>query len=82
MSEEQLDLSGYGLPIYNRVVQTVNGPVEVRWDQGSPSTPMGQLAYFIEFINLTGLWDGWLTCCPLNYTSPNASSKEEVLGTC
>ncbi|MFA6443878.1 MAG: transposase [Sterolibacterium sp.] len=42
---------------------------------------MGQLAYFIEFLNLTGLWSRWLEGCPLNYVSPNAPSKAEVLGT-
>jgi len=42
---------------------------------------MGQLAYFIEFLILTGLWAKWVESCPLYYTSPNASRKEEVLGT-
>jgi len=42
---------------------------------------MGQLAYFIEFLNLTGLWARWLESSPLMYTSGNAPSKAEVLGT-
>jgi hypothetical protein len=42
---------------------------------------MGQLAYFIEFLTLTGLWSGWQERCPLFYTSPNAPSKADVLGT-
>ncbi|MGB4228031.1 MAG: hypothetical protein WBJ68_15615 [Candidatus Dechloromonas phosphoritropha] len=42
---------------------------------------MGQLAYFIEFLNLTGLWSRWEASCPLAYTSPNAPTKAEVLGT-
>ncbi|QTD47343.1 transposase [Ottowia testudinis] len=42
---------------------------------------MGQLAYFIEFLTLTGLWSGWQSGCPLSYTSPNAPTKAEVLGT-
>ena len=28
----------------------------VRWDSESTATPMGQRAYFIEFLTLTGLW--------------------------
>jgi len=36
-------------------VQTMTGRVQVRWEMESAATPMGQLAYFIEFINLTGL---------------------------
>ena len=62
-------------------VQTMAGRVQVRWETESAATPMGQLAYFIEFLNLTGLWLRWLESCPLTYTSPNAPSKSEVLGT-
>jgi hypothetical protein len=42
---------------------------------------MGQLAYFIEFLGLTGLWSRWQETCPLNYASPNTPSKADVLGT-
>ncbi len=43
---------------------------------------MGQLAYFIEFLNLSGLWSRWLESAPLSYdASGNAPSKAEVLGT-
>ena len=62
-------------------VQTMAGRVQVRWDTKSAATPMGQLAYFIEFLTLTGLWARWLESCPLRYSSPNAPSKAEVLGT-
>jgi hypothetical protein len=62
-------------------VQTMAGRVQVRWETESAATPMGQLAYFIEFLNLTGLWSRWLDGCPLNYSSPNAPTKAEVLGT-
>ena len=62
-------------------VQTAGGRVQVRWESDSAATPMGQLAYFIEFLTLTGLWSGWQERCPLSYTSPNAPSKADVLGT-
>ena len=62
-------------------VQTMAGRVQVRWETESAATPMGQLAYFIEFLNLTGLWSRWEENCPLTYTSPNAPTKAEVLGT-
>jgi hypothetical protein len=62
-------------------VQTVAGRVQVRWESKSAATPMGQLAYFIEFLNLTGLWLRWLASCPLTYLSHNAPSKADVLGT-
>ena len=62
-------------------VQTAGGRVQIRWEADSAATPMGQLAYFIEFLTLTGLWSGWQDRCPLSYTSPNAPSKADVLGT-
>ncbi len=37
-------------------VQTMAGRIQVRWESESAATPMGQLAYFIEFLTLTGLW--------------------------
>ena len=61
--------------------QTAGGRVQVRWEADGAATPMGQLAYFIEFLTLTGLWSGWQDGCPLSYVSPNAPSKAEVLGT-
>ncbi|MDD2774987.1 MAG: hypothetical protein PHU06_03430 [Gallionella sp.] len=62
-------------------VQTLAGRVQVRWESKSAATPMGQLAYFIEFLTLTGLWARWLESCPLVYPSHNAPSKSDVLGT-
>jgi len=62
-------------------VQTEGGRVQVRWESQSAATPMGQLAYFIEFLTLTGLWSRWRDSCPLSYVSPNAPSKADVLGT-
>ena len=62
-------------------LQTAAGRVQVRWESESAATPMGQLAYFIEFLTLTGLWSRWQEGYPLAYSSPNAPSKAEVLGT-
>lgn len=62
-------------------VQTAGGRVQVRWEADSAATPLGQLAYFIEFLTLTGLWSSWQARCPLSYVSPNAPSKADVLGT-
>jgi hypothetical protein len=62
-------------------VQTIAGRVQVRWESKSAATPMGRLAYFIEFLTLTELWSRWQKSCPLTYNSPNAPSKADVLGT-
>ena len=50
-------------------ILTMAGWVQVRWETESAATPMGQLAYFIEFLNLTGLWSRWQENGPLSYTS-------------
>jgi len=62
-------------------LQTVAGKVHVRWESESAATPMGQLAYFIEFLHLTGLWSRWQEDCPLAYSSGNAPGIADVLGT-
>ena len=41
----------------------------------------GPLIYFIEFLEKTGIWKRFVESCPLGYTSPNAPSKREILGT-
>ncbi|MBK7674276.1 hypothetical protein [Accumulibacter sp.] len=62
-------------------VQTMARKVQVRWETESAATPMGQLAYFSQFLHLTGLCSQWLAGCPLTYGSPNAPSVADVLGT-
>ncbi len=42
---------------------------------------MGQLPVFIDFLKTSGLWDGLVADCPLQYTSPNAPSQVDILGT-
>lgn len=62
-------------------VDTYGGRVQIDWDHETPVTPMGQLAFFIEFLKRTELFDGWIQRCPLQFISPNAPSKRDVLGT-
>ena len=62
-------------------VQTSGGKVQVRWDNKSEATPFGQMVFFIEFLTTTGLWSSWVEECPLEYRSPNESSKRDILGT-
>ena len=63
------------------VVQTMGGRMHVRWDETARATPHGQLVFFAEFLATAGVFDRWVEHCPLVYTSPNASSKRDVLGT-
>ena len=62
-------------------VTTPGGRFQVRWDEGGSATAMGQLAFFAEFLEVGGLFDRWVTECPMAYTSPNAPETRDVLGT-
>ena len=62
-------------------VETVGGRVQVRWSKDGAATPFGQMAFFIEFLNLTGLYRRWEESCPLTLKSPNASKIRDILGT-
>jgi hypothetical protein len=62
-------------------VDTFGGRVHVEWDPQAAVTPLGQLAFFIEFLKLGNLFDSWVEDCPLTMTSPNAPSNRDVLGT-
>jgi len=62
-------------------VDTPGGRIHVQWDHGASATPNAQLTFFAEFLATTGVYDAWVNSCPLSYTSPNAHSKRDVLGT-
>jgi len=62
-------------------VRTPGGVFSVRWDQRGSATALGQLAFFAEYLEATGLFERWLGSCPLSYTSPNAPELVDVLGT-
>ncbi len=62
-------------------VDTFSGRVHVEWDPEGSVSPMGQLAFFVEYLKQGGLFDPWVGDCPLYLRSPNAPSKRDVLGT-
>lgn len=62
-------------------VRTPGGVFSVRWDARGSATALGQMAFFAEYLEATGLFEGWLKSCPLSYTSPNAPELVDVLGT-
>lgn len=62
-------------------VDTPGGRIHVQWDHAASATPNAQLTFFAEFLAATGVYDTWVNTCPLNYTSPNAPAKKDVLGT-
>lgn len=62
-------------------VATPGGRFQVRWDEGGSATALGQLAFFAEFLEVSGLFARWVDGCPMAYTSPNAPDEVDVLGT-
>jgi hypothetical protein len=62
-------------------IDTYAGRIDIDWDPQAPVTPLGQMAFFISFLKSAGLFDNWVASCPLQYTSPNAPSRRDVLGT-
>ena len=62
-------------------VDTPGGRIHVQWDYAASATPNAQLTFFAEFLATTGVYESWVNSCPLSYSSPNAHSKRDVLGT-
>ena len=63
-----------------QVVDTLGGRMHVRWDAGAAAAPHGQLVFFAEFLATTGVFERWVSECPLEYRSGNAPDKRGVLG--
>src|SRR6267142_5131 len=66
---------------WSATVDTFAGRVHVEWNSGGLVTPLGQLPFFIEYLKQAGLFTGWVADCPLTFSSPNAPSKRDLLGT-
>lgn len=64
-----------------QVVDTLGGRMHVRWDESAAATPHGQLVFFAQFLATTGVFERWVSSCPLEYRSGNAPNKRDVLGT-
>ena len=62
-------------------IATAGGRFQVRWAENGSASALGQLAFFAEFLEVTGLFERWVQSCPLTYTSPNAPGVQDILGT-
>lgn len=47
-------------------VETYAGKIHVEWDPTAAVTPIGQLAFFIEFLKLGHRFEQWVDDCPLS----------------
>ena len=79
--EEALVRSGGSADGEDMRVSTPGGVFHVRWDERGGATAMGQLPFFAEYLNASGLFEDWVQGCPLSYVSPNAPKLIDVLGT-
>src|SRR5438094_2700516 len=62
-------------------LDTFAGKVQFRWVPEAEVSSLGQMPFFIEFLKTSGVFENWVNDCPLQYTSPNAPQKRDVLGT-
>jgi hypothetical protein len=62
-------------------VDTFGGRIHVEWNPQAAVTPLGQMPFFIEYLQVSGLYEPWVSQCPLEWLSPNAPRKADVLGT-
>ncbi len=60
--------------------ETFGGKIHVEWDPTAAVTPIGQLPFFIQFLKVGGLFEPWVSSCPLRYQSNNAPERVDVLG--
>jgi hypothetical protein len=80
MKEEKRTSIGHPLgeqPLVDRLseeppvaVETFGGRVHVEWDSEAPVTMLGQLPFFIEYLQVANLFDPFVADCPLVYRSP------------
>jgi len=49
--------------------ETFGGRIHVEWDPTAAVTPIGQLPFFIQFLKVGGLFEPWVSDCPLRYVS-------------
>jgi hypothetical protein len=73
-------LGGAGGDSPAQVVDTLGERIHVRWDEGATATPHGQWVVFAEFLAATGVFERWVSSCPLAYRSGNAPDKRDVKG--
>jgi hypothetical protein len=62
-------------------VDTFAGKIQVKWVPEAAVSSLGLMPFFIEFLKTSGRFDEWVDECPLQYASPNAPRKRDVLGT-
>jgi hypothetical protein len=62
-------------------LDTFAGKVQFQWVPDAEVSSLGQMPFFIEYLKTSGVFEDWVNDCPLQYSSPHAPQKRDVLGT-
>ncbi len=62
-------------------IETQGGIFHVRWDTDTRVSAVGGVVPLAQFLEATKLFDGWVSDCPLHFTSNRAHDKRDILGT-
>lgn len=62
-------------------LDTFAGKIQFKWAPDAGVSSLGLMPFFIEFLKTSELFEDWVKDSPLQYTSPNAPQKRDVLGT-
>ena len=77
--ERSTGVNDSSLPTKSRFITGLSN-LRVEWsDENDRATGMGGLAYFVEYLQATGLFESFVRECPLSYESNNAPAKLDIL---
>ncbi len=62
-------------------LQIFKGQMSVKWDPAARVTSWGGVAYFVDFLTTSDLFESLVADAPFHYTSNNAPEPRDVLGT-
>lgn len=62
------------------VADTFDGKIHIEWDPQAQVTPLGQLPFFIQYLQMGHFFGPWAEACSLAYTSNNGPKKVNILG--
>ncbi len=61
--------------IKTMIVDTLGGRIQGSWDKESSATPFGQLVYFAEFLQVSGLFEDWVRGMPPDLQQPQCPEE-------
>ena len=79
--EGEFQTGGFEMPGSGLSLDTFGGKIQFKWVPEAGVSSLGLMPFFIEFQKTSGLFENWVADCPLQYRSPNAPQKRDVLGT-